>query len=181
MRSPFANYVGLLMVLGGCQGHQPNQTPAANVRLHSWDETQELIASYRGKVVVLDVWSTWCGPCVEEFPGLVALARKYPGQVICISLNCNYTGATGEPPGSERGKIEAFLAERGAIFDNIICTDADEKLFQALDAAAVPAVRVYDRAGQLRKQFDNDDNEFGSEGFNYTHHIAPLVAKLLQE
>jgi thiol-disulfide isomerase/thioredoxin len=151
------------------------------VRLASWDQTEALIASHRGKVVVLDVWSTWCGPCLAEFPGLVALHRQYPGQVACVSLNCNYTGAGSELPPDEREKIEAFLAQQGATFDNLICTDPDDKLFDALDAASIPIVRVYDREGKLRRQFDNDDEEFGKEGFSYQRHIAPLVEELLKD
>jgi len=169
--------IGLLL-LTGCR-----QQPAAAVplKLASWDETQQLIARHHGKVVVLDVWSTWCGPCREEFPGLVALHRKYPGQVACVSLNCNYTGSASEPPGASREQVEAFLAQQGAAFDNLICTDSDEKLFSAIEAAAIPIVRVYDRTGKLRKQFDNDDDDFGARGFSYEEHVAPLVASLVQE
>jgi thiol-disulfide isomerase/thioredoxin len=177
----FSIQAGLLVLFAGCQGQQPTKVPEVQLRLASWDETQQLIAGHKGKVVVLDIWSTWCGPCVKEFPGLVALHRKHPGQVACISLNCNYTGAATEPPGAERGKIEAFLAKQGAAFDNVICTDSDEKLFPAIEAAAIPVVRVYDRTGKLRKQFDNDEEEFGDQGFSYEQHIAPLVAKLLKE
>jgi thiol-disulfide isomerase/thioredoxin len=174
----------LLAVSAGCNT-QPaadeSTSPAVGVRLASWDETEQLIASHKGKVVVVDAWSTWCGPCVEEFPGLVALHNKYPGQVACISLNCNYTGLADEPPGADRAQVEGFLTKQGAAFDNVICTDPDEKLFAALGAAAVPIVRVYDRQGRLHKQFDNDANEFGDEGFSYERNIAPLVARLIEE
>ena len=168
-------------LLAGCQGEQAANAPAVETRLASWDGTQQLVASHQGKVVVLDVWSTWCSPCVAEFPGLVELHRKHPGQVVCISLNCNFTGAAGELPGAERDQIEAFLTKQGAAFDNLICTTPDEQLFTALDAAAIPVVRVYDRSGKLRKQFDNDDNEYGEQGFRYEQHIAPLVEELLKE
>ncbi len=174
----------LLSALAGCHTQpaaEVSAPPAVKVRLASWDETQQLIASHKGKVVVVDAWSTWCGPCVEEFPGLVALHKQYPGQVACISLNCNYTGAADEPPSADREQIEDFLRKQGAAFDNVICTDPDAKLFMSLDAAAVPIVRVYDRQGRLHKQFDNDDNEFGDEGFSYERDIGPLVAKLLAE
>jgi thiol-disulfide isomerase/thioredoxin len=175
---------GLLVCLAGCQDRTlppPDAAPDVQVRLASWQETQDLIASHKGKVVVLDAWSTWCGPCVAEFPGLVELHRKYPGDVACISLNCNFTGAADEPAGSDREEVEAFLRSKGATFDNVICTDSDEQLYQALDAAAVPIVRVYDRTGKLHKQFDNDENEYGDVGFSYERHIAPLVARLVQE
>ena len=180
MHRPLLIGVGLLALLAGCQDQAPSSAPA-QTRLASWDETQQLVASHKGKVVVLDVWSTWCTPCMEEFPGLVALHRKYPGQVACISLNCNYTGAADEPPGADRDKVEAFLSQQGAAFDNLICTDPDQQLFTALQAAAIPVVRVYDRSGKLRKQFDNDDDEFGEQGFSYEQHIDPLVSELLQE
>jgi thiol-disulfide isomerase/thioredoxin len=180
MIKPLAVSIALTVLFAGCRG-EPVVTPLPPARLASWDETQQLIATHKGKVVVLDVWSTWCGPCVEEFPGFVALHRRYPGQVACISLNCNYTGASGELPGAEREQIEQFLAQQGAAFENLICTDPDERLFPAIEAAAIPVVRVYDKSGQLRKQFDNDDEEFGEHGFSYEQHIAPLVAQLLRE
>lgn len=178
---------GLLVSLGSCQQRQsttqtsqPSSPSPVQVRLASWDETQALIAAHKGKVVVLDVWSTWCGPCLKEFPSFTELHRQHAGQVACISLNCNYAG-TAEPPGTDREQIEAFLSQHGAAFENVICTDSAQKLFQALDAAAIPIVRVYDREGKLRKQFVNDYEEFGKEGFSYQQHITPLVEQLLSE
>ena len=174
-------FVFLTLAVCGCQSRTaPAPAAAVNAKLASWAETEQLIASHKGKVVVLDVWSTWCAPCVAEFPGLAKLHQQYPGKVACISLNANYTGGD-EPPGADREQIEAFLAKSRATFDNLICTDPDERLYQSLEAAAVPVVRVYDRTGQLRKQFDNDENEFGDEGFSYERHVGPLVEKLLKE
>lgn len=175
----------LLPLAAGCHRPAPPDrsppTPGVTARLASWQETQQLIASHKGKVVVLDAWSTWCSPCVAEFPGLVKLHEAYPADVACISLNCNFTGSEDEPPDAARGEIEAFLAKQRAQFDNLISTEPDHKLFELLDAAAIPVVRVYDRTGKLRKQFDNDENEYGDEGFSYDKHIVPLVEQLLRE
>ncbi|MBW3600339.1 MAG: TlpA family protein disulfide reductase [Planctomycetes bacterium] len=157
--------------------------PAASVpiRLASWEETEELVAD-QGKVVVLDVWSTWCTPCIREFPGLVTLHEKYGDErVACMSLNCNYVGAADESPEDAREEIEAFLQQKGATFENIISTTPADELFNLLGVAAVPVVRVYDRQGNLRKQFVNDEGEYGEEGFTYEQHIAPLVDELLNE
>jgi thiol-disulfide isomerase/thioredoxin len=162
----------------------PASQPASSgvpIRLASWEETEQLIAAKKGTVVVLDVWSTWCVPCVREFPGLVALHEKYGDQAACMSLNCNYTGAEGESPEDSRAQIERFLAEKGAHFENVISTTPDEEILQILGAAAVPIVRVYDKEGKLRKQFVNDDLEYGDEGFTYDDHIAPLVGELISE
>lgn len=153
----------------------------AAVQLASWEETEKLIAEQQGKVVVVDVWSTWCTPCVKEFPGLVKLHQEHGEKVACMSINCNFTGAAGEKPEDARAEVERFLTTQGATFTNVISTTPDEQLFQKLEAAAVPVVRVYDKNGKLRKQFDNDEDEYGEEGFTYEKHIAPLVEELIAE
>jgi thiol-disulfide isomerase/thioredoxin len=152
------------------------------IRLASWEEMEQIVAEKRGQVVVLDVWSTWCVPCVREFPELVALHEKYGEQgLACMSLNCNYIGAEDEPPEDSREDVEAFLRQKRATFENVISTTPADELFELLGVAAVPVVRVYDREGNLRKQFVNDDLEYGDEGFTYEEHIAPLVEQLLSE
>jgi thiol-disulfide isomerase/thioredoxin len=162
----------------------PASAPASSeptARLASWEEVEQLIASKKGKVVVLDLWSTWCTPCLKEFPGLVALHNKHPDQVACISLNLNYAGAKDESPADARAEIEAFLKEQGATFDNLISTTPDEAVWKSLNVAMVPIVRVYDRQGQLRKQFVNENGEYGDEGFTYQEHVAPFVEQLVKE
>ena len=45
------------------------------------------MAGFHGKVVVMNIWATWCGPCVVEMPTLAALQRKYPGDVAVVALS----------------------------------------------------------------------------------------------
>ena len=45
------------------------------------------MASFRGKVVVMNVWATWCAPCVVEMPTLAALQRKYPTELAVVPVS----------------------------------------------------------------------------------------------
>ena len=145
----------------------------------SWDKTKEIIASYKGKIVVLDLWSTWCEPCVREFTGLVELQKKFPNDVVCVSLNTNYIG-TGSPE-DERDEILGFLTKNKAAIRNLISSDADEDLYKKVGIASIPVAQVYGRDGKLVKQFDNEKEEYGEKGFSYEEHITPLVKSLVEK
>jgi thiol-disulfide isomerase/thioredoxin len=149
------------------------------LELASWDETEKIVASYKGKVVVLDIWSTWCEPCVREFPGLVELQKKHPNDVVSVSLNSNYIGVGSAE--DEKDDILAFLKKQDAQIRNLISTDADEDLYKKVGIASIPVARVYGRDGKLVKQFDNEKGEYGDKGFNYEEHVGPLVEKLVKE
>ena len=132
----------------------------------SWDETQQSVAAQPGKVVVLDLWSTWCVPCVREFPNLVKLQRDHPVDVVCLGFNLDYSGAAGETPESFRAAVSEFLTKQGASFENVISSDAADDVFQRLKLGSIPAVLVYGPDGQLTKRFDNDDALYGDEGLH---------------
>ena len=109
------------------------------------------------------------------------LHRDHAGQVACISLNLNYNGSSDEPPESFRAQVLKVLTDKGATFQNVICSDPDEKLYEMPDLGSIPAVLVYDRKGALRKRFDNDKQEYGKEGFTFQQHVIPFVKQLLAE
>lgn len=150
------------------------------VQLVSWQETQQLIASHKGKVVVLDVWSTYCEPCMREFPHLLELQKRYPDDVVCISLSVDYIGAEDQPPASYVPQVQRFLDRKQADIVNLLSTDPDEQIFRALEVASIPTVVVYDRDGKLVQTFNNDGGAYGDRGFSYEEHIIPLVEKLLK-
>ncbi|HQU44844.1 MAG: hypothetical protein B7Z73_13740 [Planctomycetia bacterium 21-64-5] len=145
------------------------------VEIKDFDGIQELIASKRGKVVVMDCWSTYCGPCVKEFPGLVALGKEYgPGKLACISLSFNYDGGKKETPEEHKEAVLEFLQSQQATFDNVIASVPAETLYQQLGfkSASVPAIFVYDREGNLARQFEGGDAKYSD--------VGELVAKLLE-
>ena len=58
------------------------------VKILDYEGIMDLVKQHKGKVVVMDAWSTFCEPCIKEFPGLVKLHKQYgPDKVACISLS----------------------------------------------------------------------------------------------
>jgi thiol-disulfide isomerase/thioredoxin len=163
---------------------ETTEAPAAGIDLKemSWDQLQELVAAKSGKVVVVDIWSTSCEPCLREFPHLVALQKRFPDDVVCISFDCDYIGARNKPLAYYRERVLKNLASQKAEgLINVICTTAADELFTQIDVDSIPAVYVYDRAGKLAKRFDNRTPAGGTEeGISYETQIDPLVAELVK-
>lgn len=83
-------FLAFLVFAAGCdRGSHPHQTglPAPDFTLAEGSRTVHL-ASYRGKIVVLNFWATWCKPCIAELPSLMALQQQLPSvQVIAVSVD----------------------------------------------------------------------------------------------
>lgn len=149
-----------------------------DVRVADWAGIQQYIAEQKGKVVVVDMWATWCEPCIREFPGLVKLQQKYPGQVVATSVNLNYAGLDDETPESFVPEVKEFLEEKDARFVNFISSQPDEKFYEAAEFSSVPTIFVYDKTGKLRQKVDVESAQGDP---TYADHVAPLVEELLKE
>ncbi|MFO0871005.1 MAG: TlpA disulfide reductase family protein [Pirellulales bacterium] len=165
----------------------PPATPEASsavkfrpeVQVATWKQTQDMIASHRGKIVVLDLWSNFCPPCLAELPHLGKLQQEFGEDVVCLALNCNYSG--GGAPEDERAEVVKVITEIRAPFLTLISADKDEELYKLVGIASIPVVQVYGRDGQLARQFDNEKAEYGPDGFTYAQHIRPYVAELIKK
>lgn len=147
----------------------------------TWKDVEALVAKHRGKVVVVDVWSTSCAPCMQEFPGLVKLHQEHARDVICISFNVDYVGIPNKPAEFYRPRVETFLKKQKAAFTNLLSTQDSDAFFAARELSSIPAVYVYGRDGQLAKRFDESLLQEGKEeAFTYAADITPFVKKLVQ-
>ena len=112
-------------------------------------------ADYRGKVLVLDFYATWCAPCRESIPRLIALQRQYgPTGLEIVGLNVG--GA------DDRIKVVDFAKEMGIQYplgfpDKSL---TDRFLF---DDQTIPQTFVFGRQGQLRSRFRGYKESFGKE------------------
>lgn len=153
------------------------ESPDIPLAILDWEATQALIQAQRGKVVVVDLWATYCPPCIAEFPNLVQLSRQYPDRVACISVSADYDGLDDRPPESYRERVLKFLDKQQATFQNVLLSIDAETLFnEKIQHKSIPVVYVYDREGNLAGQFPDLENP---AEFTYQEHVLPLVKKLL--
>jgi thiol-disulfide isomerase/thioredoxin len=154
--------------------------PKVSIEIVNWEETQKLVAAHKGKIVVLDAWSTSCQPCMKEFPNLVKLHQKYGGKgLACMSLSCDYQGIKNKPPEFYRQRVLNFLEKQEAVFQNLLASVPAEELYEKLELASIPAVFVYGRDGKLVKRFDNEQAKSEDENFTYAD-VVKLVDELLK-
>jgi len=154
--------------------------PAVAVRLVDHAGLLREVERHRGKVVVLDCWSTSCPPCVKEFPGLVKLAAKHGDRVKCLSLCFDYDGL--DAPEDLVPPVQAFLEKVGAgKVENLFASEEADSLYEKLDLVSVPAVYVWKPDGSLAVRYDDDmaARDLG-RAFTYAD-VEATVAGLLAE
>jgi thiol-disulfide isomerase/thioredoxin len=91
----------------GAQPQQLDTVPAVawNTEIQSVDGATFRLSDYKDKVVVLDLWATWCGPCRLEVPHLVELQKEYGGKGVEV------IGLTTEDPEDDEAKVRDFAKE----------------------------------------------------------------------
>lgn len=99
------------------------------------------IAQYRGKPLVINFWATWCGPCWEEHPVLVANAKM-------LQPNVQFLGVVFQ---DKEDKILGFLQQRGTAYPTVV--DDRGKTAIAYGVGGVPETYFLDANGVIRAKF----------------------------
>ncbi len=148
----------------------------------TWKDVEALIEKHRGKIVVVDIWSTSCLPCMTEFPKLVELQKAHPERLVCISFNVDFVGIKSKPVSYYRERVEKFLKKHKAGFTNILSNTEADRVFETLELSSIPAVYVFSTDGTLAKRFDDSLLEDGEEeAFTYKDDINPFIEDLMKK
>lgn len=133
-------YITLIFLLSSISFSQDN------IKLLDKPGFENLISQRSDKVLLLNVWATWCVPCREEFPDLIKLNNLYKGKVDIVGISVDY-------PDEINSKIKPF-ADKLKVNFNLFVNGLgnDEALINFLDkdwSGTLPATFIYSKEGKL--------------------------------
>ena len=122
-------------------------TRAASLANMGWESNgnRSVFSEYKGKVLILDFYATWCMPCRDSIPHLIGLQKKYEDQGLQV-VGLNVGG-----PGDEQ-LVPAFARQFGIQYP-LARPDDDLVSFLLAGQDAIPQTFVFDRQGQLVQRF----------------------------
>jgi cytochrome c biogenesis protein CcmG/thiol:disulfide interchange protein DsbE len=134
--------LALALAAAGCdRGSHPSQIgkPAPDFAVSDGVSSIHL-ADYRGKVVLLNFWASWCGPCIVELPSLEQFHREHPEYpILAVSID------------EDEDAYKNFLAERHVDF--LTVRDPQETASSKFGTTGWPETFVIDRQGRIRRRF----------------------------
>ena len=121
-----------------------SQAPAFEARTVDGTNVVKSLADYRGKVVVLNIWATWCAPCIYEMPSFARLRTAVPDsnlQIVAVSID--------EVVGAD--SVNAFTKSLGVNF--VVLHDSTTQIAKTYQVTGYPETFVIARDGTIRKKW----------------------------
>ncbi|MCL2270041.1 MAG: TlpA family protein disulfide reductase [Treponema sp.] len=114
------------------------RTAPHNFTLQLLGGEKAALSSYRGKVVILNFWATWCPPCRAEMPSMETLYQRYNKQgleILAVDL------------GEDSNTVQMFIQSNRYTFP--VMLDSDSKVGNAFGITAIPTTYIIDREGKI--------------------------------
>ncbi len=111
------------------------------------------LADFKGKVVLLDLWGTWCGPCREAIPRLIEFSRKYEAEGLAI-VGITYENTDPNDPKTLEG-VKQFVKQGEIPYPIVMGDEATVKSVPGFKG--FPTTVVLDRAGKVRLFITEND------------------------
>lgn len=133
--------------------------PAPPIEMQTLDADRFRLADLRGKVVVLNVWATWCPPCVVETPGFVGLQDDFAGEVQFVGLSTD----------DNLDDVRAFATKYEVNYPLLV---GRNYAGDGYHVPMLPTTFLIDRDGHIR---------FHHEGLLLAHALRPALRALVRE
>jgi cytochrome c biogenesis protein CcmG/thiol:disulfide interchange protein DsbE len=136
--------LAILFTVAGCySGSKPARigTAAPDFTVHDSSNTVSL-SQFKGQVVVLNFWATWCAPCIEEMPSLVQMQKMMKARgitVLAVSVDV------------DQSEYQRFLRDHNVSL--LAVRDGDQKANMLYGTFKFPETYVIDRSGVVRRKF----------------------------
>ena len=134
---------------------------APDFNLRNLKGNYQSLDSFRGQVVVLNFWATWCVPCRVEMPSFEKLYRRYRSEgvvVLAVTLDKN-----------SKKKVKSFVEEYGLSFP--ILFDEEGKVERLYPSMTIPFTYVLDREGRVVARVDGAKNWESNETFEAIEYL----------
>lgn len=134
----------VLLIFSGCySGSRPNGIGgAAQTFLVQDSERQISLSQFRGQVVVLNFWASWCAPCISETPSLVSMQRQLHDKgVVVVAISED----------EDEAAYRRFIKNYGIAF--VTVRDPSQRIKHLYGTVQIPETYIIDRDGMLRRKF----------------------------
>jgi thiol-disulfide isomerase/thioredoxin len=152
-----------LAFLPHCGKKMKESGSAPDFTLKTLEDQEMALSSLKGKVVILDFWATWCGPCREAIPHLVKLQKNYQDKgLIVIGMNVDK---------GEKDVVRRFVKAMEIPYPILL---TPEEVVRSYGVSALPTSVLIDKEGRIREKV---------AGFNSSiaKHLAERVSELTSE
>jgi thiol-disulfide isomerase/thioredoxin len=112
---------------------------APNFKLRNLEGREVSLDQFRGKVVLLDFWATWCGPCRVTMPLLERLQKEFPKGMVLLAINLQESASV----------VRNYVREQD--INSEVLLDEDGAVGSAYGAEAIPLQVLIDKEGKLRR------------------------------
>jgi thiol-disulfide isomerase/thioredoxin len=152
-----------LLVCAAVPASTASPISALQVEMRDRNNRRVRLSEFKGRIVVVDLWASWCPTCQGTFPALDALSRTFRAcgvEVVAVNLD------------ERRQDAETFL--RGRSPDMLVAFDPRARVLKAFGAPGIPSLYIIDRQGEIRHTLSGESPDFVAQ---VRRHIVAMLAE----